>query len=75
MQFEALDKDIYLVLYAGQPHNVSVFHHAPFVADSMEDIAKLYREFRQGEFPHLKICMINRKSLMYKNKTFQFYIN
>lgn len=53
IQFEALDNDTHFVLYAGQPHNVPVVHHGPFVADSMEDIAKLYKEFRHGEFPHL----------------------
>lgn len=53
IQFEALDNDTHFVLYAGQPHNVSVVHHGPFVADTMEDIAQMYRDFRQGKFPHL----------------------
>ena len=53
MQFEALDSDTHFVLYAGQPHHVPVVHHGPFVADSMEDIAQMYRDFRQGKFPHL----------------------
>jgi redox-sensitive bicupin YhaK (pirin superfamily) len=53
MQFEALENDTHFVLYAGQPHNVPVVHHGPFVADSMEDIAQMYRDFRQGKFPHL----------------------
>ncbi|MEL1243049.1 pirin-like C-terminal cupin domain-containing protein [Flavobacterium sp. DGU11] len=51
--FEALDNDTHFVLYAGQPHNVPVVHHGPFVADSMEDITQLYRDFRNGGFPHL----------------------
>ncbi len=53
IQFKALENDTQFVLYAGQPHNVPVVHHGPFVADSMEDIAQMYRDFRQGEFPHL----------------------
>ncbi len=53
IQFEALENDTHFVLYAGQPHNVSVVHHGPFVADTMEDIAQMYRDFRQGKFPHL----------------------
>lgn len=53
IQFEALDNDTHFVLYAGQPHNVPVVHHGPFVADSMEDIAQMYSDFRQGKFPHL----------------------
>lgn len=53
LQFEALVNDTHFVLYAGQPHNVPVVHHGPFVADTMEDIAQMYRDFRQGKFPHL----------------------
>lgn len=53
MQFQALENDTHFVLYAGQPHNVPVVHHGPFVADTMEDIAQMYRDFRHGKFPHL----------------------
>lgn len=51
--FEALENDTRFVLYAGQPHNVPVVHHGPFVADTMDDIAKMYADFRHGKFPHL----------------------
>ena len=53
IQFEALENDTHFVLYAGQPHNIPVVHHGPFVADTMEDIAQMYKDFRQGKFPHL----------------------
>lgn len=53
IQLEALENDTHFVLYAGQPHHVPVVHHGPFVADTMEDIAQMYRDFRQGKFPHL----------------------
>ncbi len=53
IQFESLENDAHFVLYAGQPHNVPVVHHGPFVADSMEDIAKMYLNYRQGKFPHV----------------------
>lgn len=42
------------VLYAAQPHGVPVVGHGPFVADTQEDITRLYREYRQGEMPHLR---------------------
>lgn len=61
MQFEALENDTHFVLYAGQPHNVPVVHHGPFVADTMEDIAEMYRDFRQGKFPHLNDLPSNKK--------------
>lgn len=53
IQFEALENDTHFVLYVGQPHNIPVVHHGPFVADTMEDIAQMYKDFRQGKFPHL----------------------
>lgn len=61
IQFEALENDTLFVLYAGQPHNVPVVHHGPFVADTMEDIAQMYRDFRQGKFPHLNDLPSNKK--------------
>ena len=51
--FESLDEGARFVLYAGQPHNVPVVHHGPFIADTMEDILGMYRDFREGKFPHL----------------------
>jgi len=53
LTFEALDEETHFVLYAGQPHHIPVVKHGPFVADSMEDIAQLYRNFKEGQFPHL----------------------
>jgi len=53
MDFEALENETRFVLYAGQPHNVPVVHHGPFVAGTMEEISGLYKAFRQGAFPHL----------------------
>jgi len=50
---EALDDDTHFVIYAAQPHNVPVVPYGPFVADSMEAIAEMYRDFRHGKFPHL----------------------
>ena len=42
-----------LVLYAGQPQNDRIIVHGPFVADSREDIVRLYQEYRDGRFPRL----------------------
>lgn len=53
IQFEALESSTNFVLYSGQPHNVPVVHHGPFVADTTEDIAQMYRDFRYGKFLHL----------------------
>lgn len=42
-----------LVLYAGQPQGDAIISHGPFIADSSEDIARLYKEFRQGKMKHI----------------------
>src|SRR5690606_37845765 len=52
LHLEAFVIDTHFVLYAGQTHNVPVVHHGPFVADTMEDIAQMHRDFRQGKFRH-----------------------
>jgi redox-sensitive bicupin YhaK (pirin superfamily) len=42
-----------VVLYAGEPQGDPIVAHGPFIGDSRQDIARLYEEFRAGEFPRL----------------------
>jgi redox-sensitive bicupin YhaK (pirin superfamily) len=42
-----------LVLYAGEPQGDPLVMHGPFVADREEDIPRLYREYRNGQFPRM----------------------
>jgi len=42
-----------LVLYAGEPTGAAIVSHGPFIGDSHDDIARLYREFRAGGFVRL----------------------
>lgn len=53
IRLRALEDDTRAVLYAGRPHQVPVIQYGPFVADSMEDIKRLYKEYRNGEMRHL----------------------
>jgi redox-sensitive bicupin YhaK (pirin superfamily) len=39
-----------LVLYAGQPQGNPIVSYGPFIADSKEDIVRLYTEYRAGQF-------------------------
>jgi hypothetical protein len=39
-----------LVLYAGQPQGDPIVSYGPFIADSREDIVRLYTEYRDGRF-------------------------
>lgn len=53
VQVHSLKNNTHFVLYAGQPHNVPVVHYGPFVANTMDEIAKLYKVYRNGAMPHL----------------------
>jgi redox-sensitive bicupin YhaK (pirin superfamily) len=42
-----------LVLYAGKPTGESIVSYGPFIADSSEDIQRLFQEYRQGKMKHI----------------------
>ena len=42
-----------LVIYAGKPTGDSIISHGPFIADSSEDIQRLFREYREGKMKHI----------------------
>jgi redox-sensitive bicupin YhaK (pirin superfamily) len=42
-----------IVLYAGKPTGDNIVSHGPFIADSSEDIKRLYQEYRQGRMKHI----------------------
>jgi len=42
-----------LVIYAGKPTGTEVVVHGPFVADTPEDINRLYAEYRHGKLQHI----------------------
>ena len=41
------------ILYAGEPQGDPVVSQGPFIADSSEDIRRLYQEYRQGKMQHI----------------------
>ena len=52
LSLRAGDDGARLLLYAGQPQNISVVAKGPFIAGSSEELAGYYRAYRHGEFPH-----------------------
>ena len=70
--------DTHFVLFAAKPHNAPVIHHGPFVVDTPEDISRLYKEYRNGEMPHLDNLPREQKSVIpqqnknLKNKEYEF---
>jgi len=41
------------VLYSGQAQGDRIVSHGPFIADTQEDISRLYRDFRSGKMKHI----------------------
>lgn len=52
LSLRAGDDGARLLLYAGQPQNISVVAQGLFIAGSREELAGYYRAYRHGKFPH-----------------------
>lgn len=59
--FQAGGDGTRFVLYAGEPQKAVIVTHGPFVADTKEDIVRLYEQYRRGQIPHLNDLPENRK--------------
>lgn len=53
LEITAGEEGVRLILYAGKPTGENIISHGPFIADSSEDIQRLYREYRQGKMKHI----------------------
>lgn len=53
IQFSSLADETRFVLYAAKAHEAPIVSHGPFIGDTMQDIPRLYKAFRDGEMPHL----------------------
>lgn len=51
--FHTEDQPARFIFYAAQPHHAPIVSHGPFIADTEDDIRRLYREYRQGLMPHV----------------------
>jgi redox-sensitive bicupin YhaK (pirin superfamily) len=63
LEITAGDAGARLVLYAGKPTGENIVSHGPFIADSPEDIQRLYREYRQGKMEHISTVPENQRIL------------
>ncbi|GAB4029091.1 pirin family protein [Spirosoma gilvum] len=43
-----------VILYAGQPQGDAIVSYGPFIADTQDDIRRLYQEYRQGKMRHIE---------------------
>jgi quercetin 2,3-dioxygenase len=53
LKLTANETGVRVILYAGQPQGNSIISHGPFIGDKNEDIARLYREFREGKMENI----------------------
>jgi hypothetical protein len=47
------NEGVRFVLYAAKPTGDKIVSHGPFIADSSEDIIRLYNDYRQGKMKHI----------------------
>jgi redox-sensitive bicupin YhaK (pirin superfamily) len=53
-----------LVLYAGKPTGDDIVSYGPFIADTSEDIQRLYSEYRQGKMKHISTVPQSQRILL-----------
>lgn len=53
LQLTAGENGTRFILYAGKPTGDRIVSHGPFIADSADDIQRLYREYREGTMKHI----------------------
>jgi redox-sensitive bicupin YhaK (pirin superfamily) len=58
------EEDVRFVLYAGKPTGENIVSYGPFIADSSEDIQRLYREYRQGRMKHISTVPESQRILL-----------
>ncbi len=58
------DKGVRFVLYAGKPLGENIISQGPFIADSSEDIRRLYQEYREGKMKHISTVSESQRILL-----------
>ena len=53
LKFSAGENGVRFIMYAGKSLGENIVSHGPFIADSSEDIQRLYQEYRLGKMKHI----------------------
>ncbi len=64
LTLSAGEEGVRFVLYAGKPTGENIVSYGPFIADSSEDIQRLYREYRQGRMNHISTVPESQRILL-----------
>jgi redox-sensitive bicupin YhaK (pirin superfamily) len=58
------EEGVRLVLYAGNPTGDSIVSYGPFIADTADDIQRLYKEYREGKMKHISTVPESQRRLL-----------
>jgi quercetin 2,3-dioxygenase len=56
LQLKAGNDGVRFVLYAAKPTGDNIVSHGPFIADTAEDIQRLYQDYRRGNMKHISMA-------------------
>lgn len=61
VRFETRENATHFILYAARPHHAPIVSHGPFIADTRDDIRRLFHEYNSGQMVHLNDLDEGRK--------------
>ncbi|HVG12822.1 MAG TPA: pirin-like C-terminal cupin domain-containing protein [Flavisolibacter sp.] len=61
LHLTAGDESVRFVLYAGKPTGEHIVSYGPSIAESSEDIKRLYQEYRLGKMKHILTAPAEQK--------------
>jgi len=64
VELTAGENGVRFVLYAGKPTGDNIVSHGPFIADNLEDIQRLYREYSRGKMKHISTVPESQRILL-----------
>ena len=64
LPFSTGEEGVRFVLYAGKPTGENIVSYGPFIADSSEDIQRLFLEYRQGKMKHISTVPESQRILL-----------
>ena len=64
LKLMAGENGVRFVLYGGKPTGDNIVSQGPFIADSLEDIQRLYQEYRQGKMKHISTVPQSHRILL-----------
>ena len=64
LKLMAGENGVRFVLYGGKPTGDNIVSQGPFIADSLEDIQRLYQEYRQGKMKHISTVPQSQRILL-----------